>query len=149
MTPEEFNKPRYEVIAEYPGMGIVGHKLRKGDIIEDSGVLAYSPEFNAQPSKYEMSQYPYLFRRLKWYERRTMEEFASLRFVKFIKDHYWRVGDVVKVESFMWDLASLETVKPKIIGFKYRYNESSFDYIVPATEEEFKISQKDPNALKH
>lgn len=43
-------------------------------------------------------KYPHLFRRLKWWEDRTIEFLMAVRYVRVTEYvGYWRVGDVVEV----------------------------------------------------
>lgn len=61
MTREELMKPRFSVIADYPGLS-----YNVGDIIE---VLT-----NDNYGIIDMVEYPHLFKKLKWWESRRIED---------------------------------------------------------------------------
>lgn len=61
MTREELMKPRFSVIADYPGLS-----YNVGDIVEvltddNYGII-------------DMVEYPHLFKKLKWWESRRIED---------------------------------------------------------------------------
>jgi hypothetical protein len=62
MTPEDLLKPRYKVIADYPGC-----RWEVGHIIEMKRVAT------SVDDKY-FDNYPHLFQPLKWYEERKPED---------------------------------------------------------------------------
>ncbi len=76
---KDFMTIRYEVIDIYPG---TPHK--KGDVLtsEDLDIVT-------------LSRYANIFKALKWWECRTVDEIFKIKFVKIIKKAgYYLVGDI-------------------------------------------------------
>lgn len=61
---EQLLRPRYKVIADYPGIEDYGWKLH--EII--------SPQYYTEKTVGFCSKYPHLFRKLQWWEERKPEE---------------------------------------------------------------------------
>lgn len=140
---EELLKPRYKVIADYPGC-----KFNIGDIVT----------FVRSVNKYELwvsqdgqlitfnsfSKYPHLFNKLEWWEERSLEQLNAVEYVKIIRyEHYWQVGDIVPVERFVYE-------KGRPMGYDLKYNKHHPVYsIMPATITEYEAyinQQKQNNA---
>lgn len=81
MTAKDLLKPRFEVIADYPGT-----TLKVGDILDKQNTKNMC-EF------YE--QYPHLFRKLNWWEHRKIEDMPKK--IKHAK--YPEIHEVVE-----WDM---------------------------------------------
>lgn len=124
-----FLKPRYKVIADYPGnpypIGAIG--------TTDSEYWAqsnYRLIISEAPDKY-----PHLFKKLEWWEHRTIEELKSVKYVKVITYRgYWRVGDIVPVNSF--EGGSMEKALPTGYNLKYNHYQSIFE-LEPASQSEY------------
>ena len=75
MTAKELIQPRFEVIETYPKS-----KFKKGDILEripnatNDWYNADKSLINADILLEEIEQYPHLFRKLNWWEKRTAEQ---------------------------------------------------------------------------
>lgn len=67
-TPEELLRPRYKVIAEYPDC-----YYKIGQILTTSQEEWVSND-NAKFAPQTVSEYPHLFKRLEWYEDRSIED---------------------------------------------------------------------------
>ena len=93
MTPEELLKPRYKVIATYPNCYWSVGKILTMD--KDEHFEISSDEF------YDINYidaFPHLFKRLEWWEDRTIEDFKRIKYVRVTTYRaYWLVGDLVKV----------------------------------------------------
>lgn len=79
MTPEELLKPRYEVIADYPGCNVEVGTIFQSDIGE------------------YFDRYPANFRKLAWWEHRKREELPEyVRLYLPLPERY----KIVKVDKF-------------------------------------------------
>jgi hypothetical protein len=130
MTTEELLKPRYKVIADWPGVAgkvIVGDVLVLDDM--DNANVFWCGGEAFQEDK--LLDYPYLFKKLEWWEGRTIDDLAGVLFVKvMIYRGYWRVGDVVPARL------KLDDLKP--IGYLLKYSHFQPVYeLLPATKEEY------------
>lgn len=90
-------KPRYEVIADYPGseypIGIV--------LVEDlPGHFSYQKDGRNWTTRLKDINYPHLFRKMNWWEHRTAEEMPKR--VKCMADNK---GDIYDIEE--WDMERL------------------------------------------
>lgn len=130
MTPQELLRPRYIVIADYPGSF-----LRIGDILTDQQKDYEFWECNRDLSKFAESpaHYPDIFRPLNWWEHREekdMPGYIKLR-GDIYKVHEWDSGtgtptvfiNDIKREQFKW-------------GEKYKLSPLYGDF-TPATKEEY------------
>lgn len=73
MTPEELLRPRYKVIADYPGNAwevglVIPSEYHAIKIITDNMIAFYD-------------KYPHLFRKLEWWEERNIEDMPG-----YVKD---------------------------------------------------------------
>ncbi len=134
-------KPRYKVIADYPDS-----KFKVGEILfvpnpkEFPNWFQTNRRFNNE-GRFEavLEAYPHIFKKLEWWEHRTIEELKSIKYVKVIKYRgYWREGDVVPVYSF--EGGSIEKAKPTGFNLKYKHFQPVFE-LLPGTEEEY-LNQK-------
>lgn len=125
MTVEELLKPRYKVIADYPkSIYKIGDILRVGGHSED---LLYCDHSGPR-----MRDYPHLFRKLEWWEERTLDDMVSVKFAKVIEYvGYWRVGDIVPVEDYIINNGKFHSYK-----LKYgKHHQPKF--LLPAIETEY------------
>lgn len=64
MKTEELLKPRFKVIADYPGRSVeIGHIIDDPDYYERRGI--------------QVNQYPHLFKKLSWWEDRKPVELSE------------------------------------------------------------------------
>lgn len=78
--------------------------------------------------------FPNIFRNLKWWEERLLDELMSVKFVRItIYTGYWIVGDVVKVTDY-----KIDTKAAKFERYILDDTQSSIPLrCEPATEEEY------------
>jgi hypothetical protein len=90
MTIEDLMQPRYKVIADYPGNTIyeVGH------IIISRQGLVY-----CDPNGAKFSDYPHLFKRLKWWEERKIEDLPEYAKVKYGDDDTDEIYALVHIDG--------------------------------------------------
>lgn len=84
MTPEELLRPRYKVIADYPG-----NNMAVGKIIQFDWYL----ENQRIELCYYYNKYPHLFQPLQWWEDRKPEEMPE--YVKYCDTSMYFPVDVV------------------------------------------------------
>jgi len=84
MTKEQLLKPRWKVIADYPG---ALHNV--GDIIQ---AYENGAAYLVEGDSYSMNDFPALFKRLKWHEDRELSDMPE--YVKDIDN-----GKIYKVAS--------------------------------------------------
>ena len=101
MTAKELMQPRFEVIETYPKS-----KFKKGDILERIP-RATNDWYNADKSLIngdilleEIEQYPHLFRKMNWWEKRTAEQMPK-RVMSILDDK----GDTFEIQE--WDMEIL------------------------------------------
>lgn len=101
MTAKELMLPRFEVIETYPKS-----KFKKGDILEripnatNDWYNADKSLINADILLDEIEQYPHLFRKMNWWEKRTAEQMPKK--VMSILDNK---GDTFEIQ--VWDMEIL------------------------------------------
>ena len=125
MNPEKLLQPRFEVIADYPKS-----IFKVGEIIQGKFLLC-------DPDGPKYSDYPHLFRKLPWWEKRERSEMPM-----YLKHTYDGETTFHKIES--WDMKHF-------LGWLNEKERSccslltwSFDYTYqPATEEEYLNSLKE------
>ena len=123
MTAKELMQPRFEVIESYPKS-----KFKKGDILEripnatNNWYNADKSLINADILLEEIEQYPHLFRKLKWWEKRTVEQMPKKVICKAIPND----NEVIQIKE--WDLKIMVgwTNKEKreccsLMSFNYEY----------------------------
>lgn len=102
MTAKELMQIRFEVIETYPKS-----KFKKGDILEripnatNDWYNADKSFLNADILLEEIEQYPHLFRKLNWWEHRSVKDMPKRLICKAIKDD----TDVSEIEE--WDMEML------------------------------------------
>jgi hypothetical protein len=88
---EDLLRPRYKVIADYPGS-----QYRIGNVV------IYNPNRDVSVESFEswLSRFPVVFRRLEWWEDREENEMPE--YVKLIEDNYpaIEIGTVIKVAEW-------------------------------------------------
>lgn len=93
--------PRFEVIETYPKS-----KFKKGDILEripnatNDWYNADSSLINADILLEEIEQYPHLFRKMNWWEKRTAEQMPK-KVMSILDDK----GDTFEIQE--WDMEIL------------------------------------------
>lgn len=108
MTKEELMKPRYEVIADYPGNDLI------------IGVV-FEP--NSDWGEPYLNKYPHLFRKLHWWEHRKPEEMPSYLIRKRPPHQVYKIGELrLDMGCFMID------------GYNFPESLSLYE---PATETEY------------
>lgn len=114
-------KPRYKVIADYPGnIFKVGHIVSEAEAEE---------KFDFPHNLFPV--YPNIFKPLAWYEHRTLEQLQAVKYVKVTNYvGYWRVGDIVEARFGLW--------KDEIYGYFLKNHFHPMPYIEPVTEQEYK-----------
>jgi hypothetical protein len=101
MTAKELMKLRFEVIETYPKS-----KFKKGDILEripnatNDWYNADKSLINADILLEEIEQYPHLFRKLNWWEKRTAEQMPK-KVMSILDDK----GDTFEIQE--WDMEIL------------------------------------------
>lgn len=129
MTPEELLKPRYKVIADYPGCSCeVGTIL----IPDESGELmnkkaGYSWSVTRVLEK-DVKKFSHLVQKLEWFQERKPEEMPE--YVKSIpeKKGYYEVKKVKQRDGVF-------------IEFDEKFTEWRVDHCLPATLEEYNAYQ--------
>ena len=128
MRPEELMKPRYKVIADYPGSG-----RSVGDIITDT---------HAEQKPYEWlkenaEKYPHLFKKLQWWHLREESQLPKYVGFKNEANAFNWVHPVVK-----WD--ELREGEPGYCTISFTNLEGLFEEmsmmiggLTPATESEY------------
>jgi len=69
MTAEELMKPRFEIVADFPD----NHFGKVGTIL-DRNWSKYPNDDETQEPIWKLSDFPHLFRKLNWWEYRTLEQ---------------------------------------------------------------------------
>lgn len=114
MTPEELMKPRYKVIADWPGnRGL----FPVGEII--------AKELSSTSLFAECDKYPHLFRKLEWWQDRQLEDFP-----KYVKRGS---GKVFKIGLHL----NISTNGIAILAEPDKYRTINLKSCQPATEEEY------------
>ena len=101
MTAKELMQPRFEVIETYPKS-----KFKKGDILEripnatNDWYNADKSLINADILLEEIEQYPHLFKKMNWWEKRTVEQMPK-KVMSILDDK----GDTFEIQE--WDMEIL------------------------------------------
>jgi hypothetical protein len=101
MTAKELMQPRFEVIETYPKS-----KFKKGDILEripnatNDWYNADKSLINADILLEEIEQYPHLFRKMNWWEKRTVDQMPK-KVMSILDDK----GDTFDIQE--WDMEIL------------------------------------------
>lgn len=127
MSVEELLKPRYKVIADYPGC-----TFSIGEICEplSKDALYYSNKVSCEARNKMMSKYPHIFKPLAWYEERDVKDMPL-----YLKDNF---GEVFKVSKYSDILPVFYTDAIETKG-KWKGSPTPFNLkaTVPATEQEY------------
>lgn len=128
MTTEDLLKPRYRVIADWPG---VAGKVNVGDIFtpdpEDEGMFWIDGE-PFQEDK--LLDYPHLFRKLEWWEERPEGELPQ--YLKSISVALsMKIGEVCKVRKYAAD------IKKAGVFLEGKSFSRLIETMVPSDEEEY------------
>jgi hypothetical protein len=119
LSKEELLKPRYKVIADFPGMEDYG--LKVGEIVDSSFHRDLISNLNF------LNKYPHLFKKLEWWEER--EEGDLPKYLKsFNSDTFYKVLKYNVTSGDVW-VESFNGISISIIHF------------VPATQEEYEQYQ--------
>jgi hypothetical protein len=95
LRPKDFMYPRYEVIVGYPGCPFTVGSIQDASEFEGDEYISASP-------KVYPKRYPLHFRKLRWWEHRTIEQLLSIKYAKVVSgSSYYGVGDIVEVIN-MW-----------------------------------------------
>ena len=126
MTPEELMRPRFKVIAPYPGSNTY---FEVGEIFEwseghDQYVIFRGPENSTGFEKYTVEKYPHLFRKLKWWEERKVEDMPE-----YVKNKFGRVYKINEVSE--------SGNRFKYVGGDQTHFSLHFDGTTPSTESEY------------
>lgn len=124
MTIEQLKKPRWKVVAEYPGS-----PFSKGDILMEfnymgSNVIKIDIDWYEEPQ-----DYPAIFQQMSWWEDRTEEEMP--KFVKWI--YGGSCQPVIRYEKVV------EKGLCAVWGHPNSLNFTSIYLVNPATEEEYNL----------
>lgn len=97
---EQLMRPRYKVIADYPGSDYsIGEVL----VLDDGGGESDEFYFCDEDGKHIeweafYKHYPHIFKPLEWWEERAPEEIPG--YVKFAKENsYGHFGEVIKIDE--------------------------------------------------
>lgn len=127
MRVEELLKPRYKVIGDWPG---VAGKVFAGDILildEEAGVYWCAAEGFTED---KLKDYPYLFRRLEWWEERATDEMPE--YVKNIRHKH-----VIRVENWSGFNSNDVPLFDFRISMKHPESRGLATEWIPATKEEY------------
>lgn len=127
MRVEELMKPRYKVIADWPG-----NKAPVGSI------LTYDDEYFKSQGGWRKwhNQYPAIYKELSWYEERKVEDMPE--YLRSIEPNTGiPVDEINKVE--MWNIRKDRITQVFLEGSKYPYEAG---YFLPATEQEYNEYQQ-------
>jgi hypothetical protein len=95
MTAKELMNPRFEVIADFPD----SHYGAIGTIL-DRDWAKYPNDDETQKAIWKISDFPHLFRKLNWWEKRTAKQIPKKLICKAIKDD----TQVHEIESLDMDI---------------------------------------------
>ena len=101
MDAKQLMQPRFEVIETYPKS-----KFKKGDILEripnatNDWYNADKSLINADILLEEIEQYPHLFRKMNWWEKRTTDQMPK-KVMSILDDK----GDTFEIQE--WDMEIL------------------------------------------
>jgi len=137
MSNEELMKPRWKVIADYPGSD-----YHIGEILDRDWGWVGDDEIGF---KHQVSHYPHLFKKLEWWEDRTLDELMSVNYIRItIYTGYWRVGDVVNVTDYKIDTKNKKFELYILDGTQ----QSLPERCIPATLEEYKADKSERSGSK-
>lgn len=120
--------PRYEVIADYPGMT----NRKTGDIILFTDALWQS----------ELPQYPHLFRKLQWWHHRKPNELPAYIGYKNAEDKFKWVAPIVKWLQTGVHEEGLCIISLTNLQGEYEERDQSVGCLSPATLTEYETYLK-------
>lgn len=129
---KELMKDRYEVMQPYPFSC-----LPIGYIVTEEVPLVHYQALNKLVSALDyLLEFPKIFRPMKWYEKRTVDTLASIRWFKIIATpSYWIVGDIVPVTDIEY---KENTHPPEVKRYIGKYNHTfKLEDVEPATEAQY------------
>lgn len=152
LTVEELLRPRYKLIADYPGC-----EFEVGQIIEfthKSNFFTGEPEWTTDmvKNKHGHSQFcikliepgiPHLFQPLQWWECRDVTDMPE--YFKVADNLGAYIGSAPRPVYKIGVGADWNIYKEHVIGVKYKtYGGTMIDFIIPCTVEEYTsyINQK-------
>jgi hypothetical protein len=95
LRPIDFMYPRYEVIQSYPGCPFTVGSIQDANEFEGK-------EYLSAANKIYPKVYPLNFKKLQWWEHRTIEQLLSVKYAKVVSGtDYYVEGDIVEVTN-MW-----------------------------------------------
>lgn len=128
MTPEQLLKPRYKVIAAWPGMDddITIGSIFMQYIEQDTVWRMTTPTHWTKVTVHNPEAYPHLFKKLQWWEDRGSEHYPE--YIKL------NTGEVCKPLKYRGDCAIINEAN----DWWYLH------YCLPATQEDYNayINQK-------
>ena len=133
MSVEELLKPRFEIIANYPS----NHLGKVGDIIEEDFIFFKKKHLNPITFS-KMEEYPHLFRKLNWWEKRTIDQ-MPVYLKQTLKEFGTTYHKIAKWDMHM--LFGFEDVNERT-GCSITTWTPEYTY-QPCTEEEYLKNNKD------
>lgn len=101
MTKEELLKPRYKVIADYPGSS-----FEIENVLETDEKSVYTLWEHDGKHELTLSNFPAIFRELEWWEEREekdLPEYVRYKGCEFFRFSAPAINEVLKVESYSED----------------------------------------------
>lgn len=122
---------RFELIKDYPNCPFC-----IGDVL-DAYEFEGSTYIKTGDNKIYPKQFPDNFKSLRWWEHRTIEQLASIKYAKVVSDpsNYYVKGDIVEVLSFCYNNDRLVGGKNDIL-FNLKGHHFTASQLEPATKEE-------------
>lgn len=120
MTTEELLKQRYEVIMPYPEMD-----WKVGEVLDRNWSWGEDDESGFNDC---IDNYPHLFRKLHWWEKRSAEEMPE--YVK--TDQNWTGFEIIKVSEYYGQNREFFTYEGDTGDYQY-----CTSWTLPATESEY------------
>jgi hypothetical protein len=129
LRPKDFMYPRYEVIERYPGCPFNVGSIQDANEFEGK-------EYLSAATKVYPSEFPLNFKKLRWWEHRTIEQLTSIEYMKVVSgSNYYGVGDIVEVIDIHYNDSKWVNGKDNILfnlkGHYFRASE-----LEPSTKEE-------------
>ncbi len=125
---------RYEVIA-----GWINTPFEIGDVLDCSeerqSYLGAANAHYAMAS--ELDKYPHLFRKLEWWEKRSLDDLVAVKYVKITSYvGYWKVGDIVMVDDYIFN-------KGVLTHYQLEYDKKQTpSTVIPVTEATYKAFKR-------
>lgn len=128
LSTEQLMKPRYKVIADWPGS-----RFRIGQILKQDFTTAFRNDNGI--GNYNVDKYPNLFKELHWWEERDEKDMPE--YIKFVDDYMdFKSGAVYKCEKWSEhdDMIEFRTGVGK---YDLHGVPPSFNQLLPATLSEY------------